>query len=115
MQFSPGDRVFGMADTYAPWRQEGMAHKAHVAFPEREYTCNDLNMQCVRAGTYAEYICVNEDQLARMPDSMSFEDAAALPLVTLTAWQVSQPSICCCQMSGSCTIISDLCKRHCRF
>lgn len=39
-------------------------------------------------GTYAEYICVDEEVLCRMPDSMSFQDAAALPLVTLTAWQV---------------------------
>ena len=23
VQFSPGDRVFGMADTYAPWSQAG--------------------------------------------------------------------------------------------
>lgn len=40
------------------------------------------------AGTYAEFMCVDEEQLARMPDNMSFQDAAALPLVTLTAWQV---------------------------
>lgn len=40
------------------------------------------------AGTYAEFMCIDEEQLARMPDEMSFQDAAALPLVTLTAWQV---------------------------
>ena len=39
-----------------------------------------FHMQHSLAGTYAEYICVNDDQLARMPDSMSYEDAAALPL-----------------------------------
>ncbi|KAL3143625.1 hypothetical protein ABBQ38_002422 [Trebouxia sp. C0009 RCD-2024] len=59
-RFTPGDRVYGMPETFYP---------------------------SVTHGTYAEYICVDEEVLCRMPDSMSFQDAAALPLVTLTAWQ----------------------------
>lgn len=40
-----------------------------------------------RQGTYAEYAPVDENLLAKMPASMSFEEAAAIPLAGLTAWQ----------------------------
>ncbi len=40
-----------------------------------------------RDGTYAEYVVVDERLLARMPETMSFEEAAAIPLAALTAWQ----------------------------
>jgi NADPH:quinone reductase-like Zn-dependent oxidoreductase len=52
-----GDRVFGM-----PW------------FPRA-------------AGAYAEFATAPSRQFARMPDGLSFEEAAALPLAALTAWQ----------------------------
>lgn len=39
-------------------------------------------------GTYAEYTTVSEADLALMPDEMSFETAAAIPLAGLTAWQM---------------------------
>jgi NADPH:quinone reductase-like Zn-dependent oxidoreductase len=55
--FEPGDRVFGM-----PW------------FPRE-------------AAAYAEYVTAPSRQFARMPDGLSFEEAAALPLASLTAWQ----------------------------
>jgi NADPH:quinone reductase-like Zn-dependent oxidoreductase len=54
---APGDKVFGM-----PW------------FPRA-------------AGAYAEYVTTPARQLARMPESASFEEAAAVPLAALTAWQ----------------------------
>ncbi|MBL8908442.1 MAG: zinc-binding dehydrogenase [Rhizobiales bacterium] len=38
-------------------------------------------------GTYADYAVVPEDQLAAIPDTVSFEQAAALPLVAITAWE----------------------------
>ncbi|WP_125567177.1 NADP-dependent oxidoreductase [Companilactobacillus insicii] len=38
-------------------------------------------------GTYAEYTAVKEDKLAMLPDNVSYEEAAALPLAGLTAWQ----------------------------
>ncbi len=38
-------------------------------------------------GTYAEFVAVDENLLAKMPASMSFEEAAAIPLAGLTAWQ----------------------------
>lgn len=53
----PGDEVFGM-----PW------------FPRA-------------AGAYAEYVTAPARQFARKPDGLSFEQAAALPLAALTAWQ----------------------------
>jgi len=40
-----------------------------------------------RHGTYAEYVCVDESLLARKPQSLSFEQAAAAPLVLITAWE----------------------------
>ncbi|WLH03550.1 NADP-dependent oxidoreductase [Pseudomonas beijingensis] len=39
-------------------------------------------------GTFAEQIAVNENALALKPANTSMEEAAALPLVALTAWQV---------------------------
>ena len=38
-------------------------------------------------GTYADYVTVPEGYLAHMPDGLTFEQAAALPLVGLTAHQ----------------------------
>ncbi|MCE7790945.1 NADP-dependent oxidoreductase [Salipaludibacillus sp. CUR1] len=40
-----------------------------------------------REGTYAEYAAVDAHLLAHMPEKMSFEEAAAIPLAGLTAWQ----------------------------
>lgn len=38
-------------------------------------------------GTYAQYTAVKEDKLAKLPDNVTFEEGAALPLAGLTAWQ----------------------------
>jgi NADPH:quinone reductase-like Zn-dependent oxidoreductase len=38
-------------------------------------------------GTYAEYIVTHEHLLAKIPDNISFEEAAAVPLAGLTAYQ----------------------------
>lgn len=38
-------------------------------------------------GTYAEYVPVKVASIARKPRRFSFTDAAALPLVSLTAWE----------------------------
>ena len=40
-----------------------------------------------RIGTFAERIAVAEADLALMPTTVTFEEAASLPLVALTAWQ----------------------------
>jgi len=52
-----GDRVFGM-----PW------------FPRP-------------AGAYAQYVTAPSRQFVKIPDHLSFEEAAAVPLAALTAWQ----------------------------
>lgn len=56
-RFSQGDRVFGMPH-----------------FPRA-------------AGAYAEYVAAPSLHFARMPNRLDFVHAAALPLVSLTAWQ----------------------------
>lgn len=40
-----------------------------------------------RGGGYAEYALVKESEAASMPSNLTFGEAAALPLVALTAWQ----------------------------
>lgn len=40
-----------------------------------------------RIGAFAEYIAVAEDDLAPKPEQLTMEEAAAIPLVGLTAWQ----------------------------
>lgn len=56
-RFEPGDEVFGL-----------------IGFPRP-------------GGTYAEYVTAPSRQFARKPPGLSFEEAAALPLAGLTAWQ----------------------------
>jgi NADPH:quinone reductase-like Zn-dependent oxidoreductase len=56
--FQPGDEVYGYC------------RRHHLQF-----------------GTYAEFVVVPEDFLARKPSELSFEEAAALPLAGLTAHQ----------------------------
>ncbi|MCK1715683.1 MULTISPECIES: NADP-dependent oxidoreductase [unclassified Bradyrhizobium] len=40
-----------------------------------------------RIGTFAQYIAVNEVDMALKPKNLSMEEAASIPLVGLTAWQ----------------------------
>lgn len=40
-----------------------------------------------RIGTFAEYIAVNEDDLALKPKNISMEEASSIPLIGLTSWQ----------------------------
>lgn len=80
-----------MAYTYSSWIPVGTEHQTSVmATRSPDGPCVFMHLLLgTSAGTYAEFICVDEEELARMPDRMSFQDAAALPLVTLTAWQVA--------------------------
>lgn len=43
--------------------------------------------ETTRFGTYAEYTVVDQELLAKIPANTSFEEAAAVPLAGLTAWQ----------------------------
>lgn len=38
-------------------------------------------------GTFAEYLAINEKDLARKPKNLTMDEAGSLPLVALTAWQ----------------------------
>lgn len=40
-----------------------------------------------RIGSFAEYIAMNESDVALKPATLSMEEAASIPLVGLTAWQ----------------------------
>lgn len=41
-----------------------------------------------RIGTFAEFIAMNEGDVAMKPKNLNMEEAASIPLVGLTAWQV---------------------------
>ena len=41
-----------------------------------------------RVGTFAEFIAMNEADVALKPKNLTMEEAASIPLVGLTAWQV---------------------------
>jgi NADPH:quinone reductase-like Zn-dependent oxidoreductase len=41
-----------------------------------------------RVGTFAEFIAMNEADVALKPKTLTMEEAASIPLVGLTAWQV---------------------------
>ena len=41
-----------------------------------------------RIGTFAEFIAMNEADVAIKPNNLTMEEAASIPLVALTAWQV---------------------------
>ncbi|MEW5754728.1 MAG: NADP-dependent oxidoreductase [Pseudomonadota bacterium] len=47
------------------------------------YAHSDLS----KNGAYAEYITVSADKIAAKPKTLSWQKSAAVPLVTLTAWQ----------------------------
>ena len=42
----------------------------------------------LRIGTFAEYIAIDQDDVAPKPDSLTLHEAAAVPLVSLAAWQI---------------------------
>jgi NADPH:quinone reductase-like Zn-dependent oxidoreductase len=42
----------------------------------------------LRIGTFAEYIAIDQDDLAPKPASLTLHEAAAVPLVALAAWQI---------------------------
>jgi NADPH:quinone reductase-like Zn-dependent oxidoreductase len=51
------------------------------------YALSQAYVPCELQGTYAEFALVKEEWLARAPASLSLADAAAVPLVALTALQ----------------------------
>lgn len=55
--------------------------KWHVG--DAVYACPDLS----KNGAYAEYIAVSADEIAAKPKTLNWQKSAAVPLVTLAAWQ----------------------------
>ncbi|WP_431087227.1 NADP-dependent oxidoreductase [Paenibacillus sp. 8b26] len=53
----------------------------------RHFKPGDRVMGMVQRGSYMDYVAVEEDLLAVIPESLSFEEAGAAPTVALTAWQ----------------------------
>ncbi|WP_236239239.1 NADP-dependent oxidoreductase [Streptomyces sp. CC228A] len=73
------------------WDVSGVVVQPGVSVPE--FAVGDEVMGYVREdvlchGTFAEYVAAPVRTLARKPRGLSFEEAAALPLVGLTAYQV---------------------------
>jgi NADPH:quinone reductase len=47
-----------------------------------------------RPGSYAEFQCVDERIVGREPRTLSFAESAALPLTTITAWEILFDRLC---------------------
>ena len=47
-----------------------------------------MRVMCLTNKSYAEFCAAKADDLTQIPESLSFEQAAALPLVTLTGAQL---------------------------
>jgi NADPH:quinone reductase-like Zn-dependent oxidoreductase len=52
-----------------------------------------MRVMALANGTYAEYTVAKADNLAPIPDSLSFEQAGALPLVTTTGAQLIERAV----------------------
>ncbi|MBL8601718.1 MAG: NADP-dependent oxidoreductase [Myxococcales bacterium] len=78
LPFTPGWDVAGL-----------IVARGHAArrFDEGDPVFGYIRRPAVRDGAWAEYVCVPECYLARKPPSLSFAQAAALPLAGLTAYQ----------------------------
>lgn len=55
----------------------------HLSVGDAVYSRPDIT----RAGTYAEYVVVRASEVAARPERLSHNEAAAVPLAGLTAWQ----------------------------
>jgi NADPH:quinone reductase-like Zn-dependent oxidoreductase len=87
----------GLIDTELPaipgWDVAGVVEQVGLDTPE--YQVGDevygyVRKDTVRGGTFAELVAAPVRTLARKPASLSFEEAAAVPLTGLTAYQVIQ-------------------------
>ncbi|HEU5025585.1 MAG TPA: NAD(P)-dependent alcohol dehydrogenase [Spirillospora sp.] len=60
-------------------------HVEAVGGSVTEFRPGDEVYALVAQGGFAEYVCVPEDRLARKPENLTFEQAAAVPLAGVTA------------------------------
>lgn len=75
----PGWDVAGVVDAVGPDTLEHAVGDRVAAYARK---------QVVSGGTFAEYVTVAVDDVAAVPDAVSDDDAAALPLAGLTAQRV---------------------------
>ena len=59
------------------------ADVTHLSVGDAVYSRPDI----MRNGTYAEYVVVRASEVAAKPETLSHNEAAAVPLAGLTAWQ----------------------------
>lgn len=57
-----------------------------AGFPEGARVFAQSDVGAGKWGSYAEYVCVSRDSVVRMPDNLSFAQAAAVPTPALAAW-----------------------------
>jgi NADPH:quinone reductase-like Zn-dependent oxidoreductase len=74
--FTPGSDIAGVVEKTG-------ANITKFKVGDAVYAFLDLD----RGGGYAEYAITNEKEAALKPKSLTFEEAAATPIVALTAWQ----------------------------
>ncbi|GAB3193180.1 NADP-dependent oxidoreductase [Nesterenkonia suensis] len=82
----------GMLDAIFPvipgWDVSGVVEAVGPDVPEfspGDRVASYARKDVVHGGTYAEYVAVPAASVARVPEGVSFDDAAGLPLVGLTA------------------------------
>lgn len=71
---------------------DGAGTVAEIGSKVRNFKAGDEVYFCQcgfghRDGTYAQYAVVEEPLLAKKPNSLHFHEAAAIPLVAITAWE----------------------------
>src|SRR5438132_4169227 len=74
--FTPGGDIAGVVEKIGAKITKFKAGDAVYAYLDLD-----------RGGGYAEYTVTNEKEAAPKPKSLTFEEAAATPIVALTAWQ----------------------------
>jgi len=52
-----------------------------------DYEIGDAVFGLTRGKGYAEYVAVKTDRMAHKPENISYEEAAAVPIVGITAWE----------------------------
>jgi NADPH:quinone reductase-like Zn-dependent oxidoreductase len=90
----------GLFDTYFPvipgWDMAGVVERVGEGvdeFAPGDEVLGYVRKDAVQGGTYAELVAAPVHTLARKPPSMSWEQAAGLPLVGLTAYQTFTRSL----------------------
>src|SRR5215204_2682391 len=69
---------------------DGAGVVARVGSAVRDFQAGDevyARPRDLRIGTFAEYIAIDQDDVAPKPASLTLHEAAAVPLVSLAAWQ----------------------------